>query len=428
MSEEKVRLRERIIALERQSANDLTALSSLLAAERATLRAVIENAPEAIVVTDLRGAIILTNSAARKLYPGSGPFEKQDLNLSHLGLCHPDGTPIEPDDLPMNATAVDGEPVLKREMAIALPGGALCHILVNTAPIMSASRSVAGVVTIFQDISARRNAQIDLEMRRTALEAQVESRNDALSATISALRMEIQERERIEEQLRQSEAELRRITQRTMEALEADRQVIAKELHDSIGASLAAIKFSLEERIARGRNGRNDLEPVVRYLIDAIKETKRISANLRPAILDDLGLLSTMKWYFREFETLYRQISVRQEVLLDEDDIPETLKIVIYRILQEAMSNAAKHGTPDVIGVRLAKGEDNIILDVEDDGHGFDTADARIIEDPMRGHGLRGMRERAEICGGTFDLAAIPGVGTRIHVTLPRRKFIVDHS
>lgn len=274
------------------------------------------------------------------------------------------------------------------------------------------------------DIQKLADENARLRERITTLEAQIQAPNHALSATIEALKTQIRERERIEEQLRQSEGALRRITHRTMEALEADRQVIAKELHDSIGASLAAIKFALEDRIARGLEGEHGLGEVVRYLIDAIKETKRISANLRPAILDDLGLLSTMKWYFREFETLYRQISILQDIRLDEDDIPETLKIVIYRILQEAMNNAAKHGAPDVIGVRLTKSNEQIMLDVKDDGCGFDATDAQMSKDPMRGHGLLGMRERAEICGGTFELTSALGAGTRIQVMLPRRKFI----
>jgi signal transduction histidine kinase len=269
-------------------------------------------------------------------------------------------------------------------------------------------------------------AQEDLSVHRDVLEEQVEARDEALSSTIEALRKEINERRRVEHQLRQSEAELRRITQQTMETLEADRQLIAKELHDSIGASLAAIKFALEERIARGLQGDHGLENIVSHLIDAIKETKRISANLRPTILDDLGLVSTMKWYFREFSGLYEQLSVRMDIGIAEEDIPETLKIVVYRILQEAMNNAAKHGSPDVITVRLVKSEDHIILNIEDDGRGFDPEDKRISEDPMRGHGLLGMRQRAEICGGVFVLSTEPGSGTRIHVALPRGKFALD--
>lgn len=272
-------------------------------------------------------------------------------------------------------------------------------------------------------LQSDRDKKVNLAMHRDELEEQVEERDEALSTTIEALRVEIQERQRAERQLRQSEADLRHITQQTMDTLEADRQLVAKEIHDSIAGSLAAIKFALEAVVPRDDRTGGGFGQIIGHLKDTIKETKRIAANLRPTMLDDLGLLSTMQWFFREFGALYQQTEIRQHVTVAEEDIPETLKIVIYRILQEALNNAAKHGSPDIIRVNLNKSEEHIILNVEDNGCGFDVGDTRINEDPMRGHGLMGMRQRAEICGGVFVVASEPGGGTRIHVALPRGKF-----
>ncbi len=422
LSVENAALRRRIDTLKRQPQSISERLHSQLAAERATLAAVIGVTTGAVLVNDANGIIVLANPAARKRF--SWAFEEPRPTIDALGLCLPDGGPLAREDLPMAVAAKTGQPVMNRELAITLPTGGRHYFLANTAPIIDTSDRVSAVASMFLDITVRRKAQADLEQQREVLEEQVEEKEGALVATVEVLQKEIRERERIERQLRQSEGALRRITQRTMETLESDRQLMAKELHDSIGASLAAIKFALEERIARlPEGGRREFTPVVGHLIGAIKETKRIAANLRPSILDDLGLLSTMKWYFREFEGLYRQITIRQKILAQENDIPETLKIVIYRTLQEAMNNAAKHGSPENIRVTLESAPDRIVLEVKDDGRGFDANDKRIIDDPMRGHGILGMRERAEISGGAFALSSTPGIGTRVRVSLPLREF-----
>jgi signal transduction histidine kinase len=212
---------------------------------------------------------------------------------------------------------------------------------------------------------------------------------------------------------------------RTLDVLEADRRTISKELHDSICASLAALKFSLEENeMQRQQNqGRLDesLDQEIAHLMATIKETKRISANLRPTTLDDLGLLATIQWYLRQFQRLYEGIRVDYRTEVAEQDVPEPMKIIIYRIVQEGLSNALKHSEARSVRLQMgfSDGNRSISLLIEDDGRGFDVEEILSEKDPLSGYGLTAMRERCEIYGGSFHIHSQIDHGTRINAILP---------
>jgi signal transduction histidine kinase len=222
-----------------------------------------------------------------------------------------------------------------------------------------------------------------------------------------------------------SDRRIKRLARRTLEVLEADRQTISKELHDSIGASLAAIKFSLEEKemMRVQNNGRLDasLNQEVAYLVNTIKETKRISANLRPTTLDDLGLMATIEWYIRQFKQLYGDIKIDYTADISEAEIPEFLKIIIYRIIQEGLSNAEKHSEASLVHLDLRyedKDGQRILLTIEDNGRGFEVDPVLSNKDPLSGYGLTAMMERCEIVGGTFNISSEQGRGTKIVAVL----------
>jgi signal transduction histidine kinase len=153
--------------------------------------------------------------------------------------------------------------------------------------------------------------------------------------------------------------------------------------------------------------------------METIKETKRISANLRPTTLDDLGLLATAQWFCRNLAGLYQGIRITPRFDVSEADIPEAMKIVVYRVMQEALSNAAKHGQAQNISVSLILIDGHLELTVTDDGCGFDRESVMGTEDTLSGFGINSMRERVEICDGRFDIRTRIGEGTRIHASLP---------
>ena len=262
-----------------------------------------------------------------------------------------------------------------------------------------------------------------LDRLNLILEDEIHSKEKILDHTVSALEVEISERREVEKELHMSRRQLRMLSQKTLELLESDRQMIAKELHDSIGASLAAIKFSLEGWLEmygeQLPSHEIPFDRIITHIMETIKETKRISANLRPTTLDDLGLIATAQWFCRNLAGLYQGIRITPRFDVSEADIPETMKIVVYRVLQEALSNAAKHGQAKNINVSLMLIDGCLELTVDDDGCGFDRKAIMGPEDTLSGFGINSMRERVEICDGRFDLRTSVGEGTRIQASLP---------
>jgi signal transduction histidine kinase len=273
------------------------------------------------------------------------------------------------------------------------------------------------------DVMTRLKAEADLKKAHSELEKKVALRTVELSRTVEALVEEIAERTQTEQALRDSEQALRHLSLKIIETQENERRQIAKELHDSIGSSLAAIKFAVEGKLLTMVNGPPrdtiPLEKIASHIHDTIKEVRRISTNLRPSMLDDLGLLATIKWYCRSSGELHADSRIETKLALKDDDVPEYSKIVIYRVLQEALNNALRHSGADTIQVSLTAAKDRLRLCVKDNGCGFDPEDAIQITDPLSGYGLKGMSDRAEVVGGSLSLDSSPGRGTTVCLELP---------
>ena len=145
--------------------------------------------------------------------------------------------------------------------------------------------------------------------------------------------------------------------------------------------------------------------------------------DLRPSTLDDLGILSTIAWLCREFQATFSTVEIKREITAEESEIPSPLKIVLYRVLQEALNNVAKHSGADKITISLMKKDDTIQLAVEDNGCGFDVKEALSVESSERGFGLGSMKERTELSGGTFVINSAKGSGTFILASWPYDDF-----
>jgi len=139
---------------------------------------------------------------------------------------------------------------------------------------------------------------------------------------------------------------------------------------------------------------------------------------LRPSILDDLGLLATIAWFCRQYESTYSAIRVRQEINVEEHEISDVLKTVIFRVLQEAMNNIAKHSKANQVFLVLRKRDHAIQLVVRDNGHGFMVEDILSRKRSDRGLGLDSMKERTELAGGSFTIKS-SGSGTEIQTSWP---------
>lgn len=231
-------------------------------------------------------------------------------------------------------------------------------------------------------------------------------------------------RERAEKSLKKakngletSESQLSNLTSQLLVAEENERKRIARELHDGLGQSLCVIAFNvritLQQIGDKVKTGFESLEAIMPIIQQSMEEVRRIGMNLRPAILDDLGLLATIEWFSQEYQMTYPNIRVEKQTEVKENQVPDPLKAVIYRILQEAMNNIAKHSKAALVRLSLKKKNDMIELVVEDNGIGFD------LESIRKGLGLGSMRERAEFSGGSFDIESVRGRGTKILALWP---------
>ncbi|MBW2342248.1 MAG: ATP-binding protein, partial [Deltaproteobacteria bacterium] len=236
--------------------------------------------------------------------------------------------------------------------------------------------------------------------------------------------LDITERKRNEEALKRSEDQLRFLSAQLLNAQEKERRRIAQELHDGIGQILSAIKFGVEDALHRMGEGvtvpgGKTLEAIIPVVQNGVEEVRRICMDLHPSILDDLGILSTISWFCREFQSIYSGIRIEQQIDIHEHDVPNVLKIVIYRVLQEALNNIAKHSEADLVHLTLKKTGDTMELAIKDNGRGFDLEDTSARETSRRGLGLASMKERAEYSGGSFSVESLSGTGTTVRASWP---------
>ena len=218
--------------------------------------------------------------------------------------------------------------------------------------------------------------------------------------------------------------ELRRLSAQILTIQENERQRIATDLHDGLGQSLTLIRLGLEQcSVLLAANAHAEAEEALQQLRMKLKDTfdelRRVAMDLRPSTLDDLGILATLSWFFREFENACHGITIEKHLLVQESNIPAQLKTSIFRILQEAICNIVKHAKADHIRVSLIKAGDELHLSIEDNGQGFAPA---VLDNycPLgKGLGLVSMKERAIISGGTYRIDSAVSKGTQIYVSWP---------
>ena len=221
---------------------------------------------------------------------------------------------------------------------------------------------------------------------------------------------------------KKAEATLKELPAHILEVQEAERQRMARELHDGVNQLLATTKFrlhDLEDSLPRLKpEAREALARCRELLAEALEETRRISHALRPRVLDDLGLGAACNNLCTEFQTR-TGIVVQYDSSSIVKRLPVSSELHLFRILQESLQNVAEHSGATQVRVLILQRGRFGELKVEDNGRGFDPAAPRPAASQTRGQGLTNMRERATALGGTCDIQSVPGRGTRVLVRLP---------
>ncbi len=232
---------------------------------------------------------------------------------------------------------------------------------------------------------------------------------------------DITDLKRAEEALRESETRLRSLSVQLMKAQEAERMRLSKELHDELGQALALLKHrvrSIQSKLQKGQSSlHEECEETSRYIDEIIENVRRLSRDLSPSILEDLGLTSALQWLTENFDKQYSLVTSFDIDNID-DLFPKEAQTNLYRISQEALTNIAKHAEAKHVSFAVKENEGSVTLSIEDDGKGFDVNRVRSIHSLEKGLGLDAMEERARMLGASLDIKSQVGEGTKITLTI----------
>ncbi len=274
---------------------------------------------------------------------------------------------------------------------------------------------------VFESSIQRKNASL------YPVEMQLQLSRLSRGPVFFAMVQDITERKRAEADIARSHAQLRALSSHLQTVREEEKAHIAREIHDELGGLLTALNmdvFWLAKRTPPELAPLHEkLAAMTQLVSDAVQTTRRIATDLRPTLLDDIGLTAAIEWQVKEFQ---KRMGLNCQLTLPAMETPlnKDYSIALFRILQESLTNIARHAAADRVDISLEWGESGIVLAVSDNGCGI--AQERILN--PQSHGVRGIYERAIHLGGSVDISGVPGAGTRVTVTLPLPEEIEGHD
>ena len=360
------------------AAREVLQADSRIEASKAQLEAIVDSAMDAIITVDEAQNIVLFNRAAEQVFR----VRREEML----------GTPLER----------------------LLPGrfrGAHRGHVEGFGRTGVTSRRMGDVTTLW---ALRPESEEEFPIEASISQTAQEGRR-----FFTVILRDITVRKRAEDALRESQRELRELSARVLEAREEEKAHIARELHDELGQLLTALKMDLgwlRERLPAA----SELAPrtaEMGVLLDrTVTATRRISADLRPLMLDDLGLADAASWLVDDFAKR-SGITSRIDVPAELPEVSKAVGTAVYRAIQESLTNIARHAGASSAWVVLGVEDGAIHVEVEDDGRGIAPEDLG----KSRSLGLKGMRERIAFLGGTLEIARAPRGGTRLQLRVPLR-------
>jgi PAS domain S-box-containing protein len=221
-----------------------------------------------------------------------------------------------------------------------------------------------------------------------------------------------------EQQLKESHEELRNLASHLQDVREEERAVIAREIHDELGQQITGLKMDVswisKRIITEDANIHHKVKSVLQLLDETVKTVRKIATELRPSILDDLGLIDALQWYSLEFEKRFG-ITVSFHTTVEEVSLPKNVAIGLFRIYQESLTNVARHANASFVKTDFTLDRGTLRLTITDNGKGFDTGKS----ESKKTLGLLGMKERTLMMGGTYIINSIQGKGTTVYISVP---------
>ncbi len=372
------------------------------------LAAIVDSSDDGIISKNLDGVITSWNKAAERLFG----YSAEEAVGHHITLIIPSDRRRE--EVMILERLRRGERVEHFETVRVRKDGGMLDTSLTISPVKDSQGRVIGASKIARDITAQKRAEQTLRES----EQRLRSLTDALEDQVRARTMELERRNR--EVLHQSQ-KLRELSHRLIQIQDDERRHIARELHDSAGQILAALGMNLATVVRNAKLNAPELarlaeesEQMVRELSQEIRTTSYL---LHPPLLDECGLSESLLWYIRGL----KERSGLEVALAIPDDFgrltPE-MELVIFRIVQECLTNVHRHSGSRVAAIEIKRGSGNITLSVQDEGSGIPSEKLLEIESQGGGVGIRGMRERVLQCGGEMALQS-GARGTKISVTFP---------
>jgi len=284
--------------------------------------------------------------------------------------------------------------------------------------LRNAKGNLQGFAKVTRDMTERHEKEEALARAKELLELRVEQRATVLARVNEELRTEIADRVRAEEQLRASLVQLRALAARLQHVREEERTSIAREIHDELGQACTAIKMDLaligHKATKRQTRLRAKVDSAIQLVDGMIVTLRRIASELRPRTLDDLGLNAALEGQAQEFENRTR---IRCRITLPKEPLvlDAERSTAIFRIFQESLTNVARHAQATRVEARLEREENQLILQIRDNGRGFDPEEAKA----RKSLGLVGMQERALLLNGELKVEGVQGSGTTMTLRIP---------
>ena len=441
------------------AATDLTEQKrqEAILAEEQLSRTIFEQAEAVIVVVDPEGRIIRASHEAHQICGGNlllRPFD-QALRLATFDTSGNKSGPAA--YRPFSISPIlQGKIFHGLEVSFYPEDGEPLEMLLNAGPLRGSQGEVQGAVIALTDITERKRAEAErealladiqaqaeelqagneelesqteelaiqaeeLQKAHGELEQKVKNRTAELRLTVTRLQEEVEKRQQTEESLQESEARLRHLTSRLLTAQEDERGRLALELHDDLGQCLTVLKMQLRRTQRKmppeSSEIRERLEKDLLFVNQIVEKVRSLSRNLRPDILEGLGLIAALRHLFEEFSGQDIQIT------MDLDDVqelfsPET-QLNIYRIFQECFNNISKYAQASQVSVSIKKQDGFVAFQVEDNGRGFDYRKIINANITDRGLGLTAMDERARMLGGSLNIWSQEGQGAKITLIVP---------